>query len=295
MVIRRRKTEDIINGAAESVTEVILDSPPTADEVDIEAQYEWSLHELGNYSTLDWPHIADIRRVKASIRRYGEDESRKRPLNIMMLAEPGSGKSHLIKCLAESMDRIVSPVMFNMATLDRIEELLQPLDAARNFKVLDKLPLLFLDEFDSDADKYPLLLPLLWDGELHIGHRELKLGKIVIIIAASGTTMKKVMEAAKSMKEVPSEKSKEAKTVDLLSRINGGILEIPNLDPDRRVDKVCLTISLLRHRFGSQLESAPWALLRFVALSRFRYGVRSITHRVARDSDERRSKAIRVN
>jgi hypothetical protein len=196
----------------------------------------------------------------------------------MMLAKPGSGKSHFIKCLAENMKRFVSPVMFNMATLERTEELLQPLDAARNFKALDKLPLLFLDEFDSDPNKYPLLLPLLWDGELRIGHRELKLGRIVIVIAASGSAMNATMKRAKTMEEITGVKSKERKTIDLFSRINGGILEIPDLDPDRTVDKICLTISLLRHRFGSQLESAPWALLRFVALSRFRYGVRSITH-----------------
>ena len=74
-------------------------------------------------------------------------------------------------------------VDYNMANLQSIEDLSQPLDAIRNLKVIDKLPILFLDEFDSDKRNYSLLLPLLWDGELHIGHSNLMLGKLVIILA----------------------------------------------------------------------------------------------------------------
>ena len=62
-------------------------------------------------------------------------------------------------------------------------------------------------------------------------------------------------------------------------------MEIPGLDTvlgerDRRIDKVCLTIALLQHRFADRFETIPWALLRFVVMSKFRYGVRSIAHLV---------------
>ena len=68
-----------------------------------------------------------------------------------------------------------------------------------------------------------------------------------------------------------------------MSRVNGGELKIPGLDEvtssrDRRVDKVCITLSLLTRRFGTELRWAPWAFLRFVADTKFKYGVRSITH-----------------
>ena len=71
------------------------------------------------------------------------------------------------------------------------------------------------------------------------------------------------------------------KIVDLMSRINGGLFEIPDLDfqknnRDRRVDKICLTISLMQRRFGDKLCLVPWALLKFIGESKFRYGVRSI-------------------
>lgn len=73
------------------------------------------------------------------------------------------------------------------------------------------------------------------------------------------------------------------KLADLLSRINGGVINIPKTsDPghvsERAADKVCIAIHLLRGRFGSTLERVPLSLLRFIAAVEFRYGVRSIEH-----------------
>lgn len=200
----------------------------------------------------------------------------------MMQAEPGSGKSHLVKSLAASVTSYNAVAIdYNMASFQSIEDLLQPLDSVRNVKVQDKLPILFLDEFDSHPSRYPLLLPLMWDGELSIAHRNLKLGKLVIILAGSSGAIGTAIAAAKGMKA--SAAAEDGKLVDLVSRINGGELEIPSLDlvepeRDRRVDKVCLTISLLKLRFGPELELIPLSLLRFVATSKFRYGVRSLAH-----------------
>ena len=199
-----------------------------------------------------------------------------------MMAEPGSGKSYFINCLASHMGKEnVSAVTYNMATLTNIEDLIQPLENVRNLKVVDKLPLLFLDEFDSTVENYSLLLPLLWDGELHLGRANLKLGKIVIILAGSDSSLQRVMNDAKIMNKTKIEGPK--KLPDLLSRINGGVFRIPSLDiitknRDSRVEKICLAIALLQKRFGPELELAPWSLLNFVANLGFRYGVRSIAH-----------------
>lgn len=269
--------------ARQVITTAILEKPPTAD-VDITKAYNTSRLLLNDYVTLDWEHRTDINRIRSQIRKYAEDRTRRRPLNIIMRAEPGSGKSHMVKCLARKLDFLhATSVDFNMASLQSIEDLIQPLDAVRNLKVADRLPILFLDEFDSNPANYAMLLPLMWDGELHVGHRDLKLGKLVIILAGSGKNIEQAMKAAKSMLVAP--EAPESKLVDLLSRINGGELEIPPLDAttkdgDRRVDKVCLTASLLQNRFDDKLETIPWAFLRFVVMSKFRYGVRSIAHLV---------------
>lgn len=265
----------------EIISAILAETPPVKD-LDLSAAYERSTSLLGDYVTLDWDHRQDILRVIKTIRNYAKDRTRRRPLNIVMQAEPGSGKSHLVKCLATKLGvQLATAVGFNMASLQNIEDLEQPLNEVRNLKVIDRLPILFLDEFDSSPEKYPLLLPLLWDGELHIGHRDLKLGKLVIILAGSGKKIENTMKAAKGMQ--PVSQVEDTKLVDLLSRINGGELDIPPLDEvsknrDRRVDKACLTIALLEHRFGSNLALVPWCLLRFVVASKFRYGVRSIAH-----------------
>jgi hypothetical protein len=168
-----------------------------------------------------------------------------------------------------------------MAGMHGVDDLIQPLDSVRNLKVLDKTPILFLDEFDSDPSKYALLLPLMWDGEIHAGHRDLKTGKVVIILAASGKSIDEAMKNARNMQNTAAVEG--PKLVDLLSRINGGEFSIPELDSviegrDRRTDKVCIAISFLKQRYGDKLQTIPWCLLHFIAHTKFRYGVRSITH-----------------
>ncbi len=268
--------------ARAKIADVVFSGAELEKDLDISNAYRRSTNLLGDYVTLDWQHRNDIVRIISIIREYAEDRTRNRPLNIVMQAEPGSGKSHFVRCLARKLVNYhTSSVDFNMASLQSIDDLLQPLDEIRNLKVMDRLPILFLDEFDSDPRRYSLLLPLLWDGELHIGHRDLKLGKLVIILAGSGKTLGEAIRKARGMQKT--DMPDDTKIVDLLSRINGGELEIPPMDlqegeRDRRVDKVCLTISLIQNRFGQSIDFVAWALLRFVAMSRFRYGVRSIAH-----------------
>jgi hypothetical protein len=204
-----------------------------------------------------------------------------------MLAAPGAGKSHFIKRLAAAMkDNRVEAVTFNMATMQSPDDMAQPIDELRNLKVNDNFPLLFLDEFDSDPARYAALLPLLWDGELQIGHRDLKLGKAVIVLAGSNPDLPKAMDQSAQMRLETASADvaiAKGKLIDLLSRISGGVITIPDLDlrtedRDRRVDKVCVAVALIKARFGPQLTTLPRSLLRFIAETRFRYGVRSIAH-----------------
>jgi len=244
---------------------------------------------LPAYATLDQPHRAEIQRLIDLISSYLRDTTRKRPFNTLMLAAPGAGKSHFIKQLAAKMkDDRVQAVTFNMATMRSPDDMAQPIDELRNLKVNDRFPLLFLDEFDSDPSHYAALLPLLWDGELQIGHRDLKLGKAVVVLAGSNPDLPKAMAQSALMRldaDAGSETLPTGKLVDLLSRINGGVIEIPDLDlhtadRDRRVDKVCVAIGLIQRRFGDKLSTIPRSLLRFIAHTKFRYGVRSIAHLV---------------
>lgn len=269
---------------------VIQDSIIKAIE-DPDARFALAVAEsetlLKGYATLDDPHRLEIQKLIKCITDYLRDTTRKRPFNALMLAAPGAGKSHFIKQLANTMrDDRVQAVTFNMATMQSADDMAQPIDELRNLKVNDRFPLLFLDEFDSDPTRYAALLPLLWDGELQVGHRDLKLGKAVIVLAGSNPDLPKAMDESGKMRLETEEGivgAQSGKLIDLLSRINGGVINIPDLDlrtehRDRRVDKVCIAVSLMKARFGEDLSEVPRSLLRFIAETKFRYGVRSIAH-----------------
>jgi hypothetical protein len=129
-----------------------------------------------------------------------------------------------------------------------------------------------------------MLLPLLWSGEINVGSHDLKLGKIIIVLAGSDPRLPESMKIAKSMDPNLGPNSFHLpKVVDLLSRINGGMVSIPafydrSQNLDRRADKICAAAHLLRQRFGSELRTVPYGLLRFIYDTEFRYGVRSINH-----------------
>src|SRR5207245_11267812 len=118
----------------------------------------------------------------------------------------------------------VSAITFNMTSLASNEDLIPALDAARNLKVEDRIPLLFLDEFDSMPGNIPLLLPLLWDGELTLGQRDLTLGRVIVVLAGSDPALPITMDHAKAMRHnvaldhAAANQATNPKIIDLLSR-----------------------------------------------------------------------------
>lgn len=237
---------------------------------------------IPGYATLDRNHAQQLRGIIEKINRYSADQSQTHPLNFLMIASPGAGKSHMIECIASSMHATGNAITFNMATMGQNEDLIHAIDEARNIKIRDRLPIIFFDEFDTDRSKLPLLLPLLWDGRINIGSRDLRIGRSVFFLAGSGAELPEAIKQARSLKPLESQPEDFApKLLDLLSRINGDIVSIPKFRDreqfiDRRPDKVCIAVHLLRRRFGKSLNSVALGLLRFIALVDFRYDVRSI-------------------
>ena len=279
----RKAAKDIIEGL--TLSETLPKDLSKIDNIRFLLSVKMSTSTLKGYATLDNDHIKQINSLISAIEKYIEDSSQQRPLNFMMLASPGAGKSHFIKCVASQLNRKnIRAITFNMAGMQTNEDLIAPLDAARNIKVEDRLPLLFLDEFDSLPGNFALLLPLLWDGGLSLGQRDLKLGKVIIVMAGSDPSLPSTMDIARSMRTDSSASTgHNPKLVDLFSRINGGVVRIPSFYDtahgiDRRTDKVCIAIELLKQRFGRKLKEVPLALLRFIARVDFRYDVRSIAH-----------------
>jgi hypothetical protein len=274
--------------AARETIELLVRKEPLpnlspADQYALALSWTASTTTLPRYATLDEVHVRELNAMVSKITDYYADGSRKRPLNFLMMAPPGSGKSHLIDCVSQALaEQRVAAHAFNMATMSAPEDLATPLDEARNLKVADKRPLLFLDEFDASPTNYGLLLPLLWDGKLGLRQRTITLGKAVVVMAGSNQLLPVALDEAQRMRGGgTSLEGPNAKLVDLISRINGAVVRIPPLDQGngssgRPFDKVAIAVELLKIRFP-KIRRIPLALLAFVGRSRFRYDVRSIT------------------
>lgn len=278
------KLKSALNQRTKDIEKKIIEANNPKEELDIIDSYTMSKELLGDYVTLDFEHSIHIMELIKKIENYYKDLTIKRPLNFIMIADSGFGKSHFIKSVANKMKKFnIVPITFNMANMEEMYDFQHPLEEIRNYKISDNLPLLFIDEFDSHDDNYAVLLPLMWDGELYISNQTLKLGKLVIILAGSNKRIKSLLSGIKSGNKKIKIKTSERKIIDLFSRINGGSFNIPSLDykrgtRNRKVDKICIAISLLKRKYGEELELIPWSILKFIADTKFEYGVRSINY-----------------
>lgn len=251
--------------------------------IDISGTIIDSKRLLGDYATVDPYHVLNIVHLIRRINTYLDRPSPKHPLNFLLIAPPGIGKSHFVKAIARKIKKYkVSAITYNMTALGSYTDLLTPIENVRNVKIDDEYPILFLDEFDSSTKNFPLLLPLLWDGEMQLGHQHLKVGKVIIFLAGSNPTIRERIEQSKSI-GYREEGEEDDKLPDLLSRINGGIIEIPSLDlqeknRDRRADIIIISSILLQKRFSEDLMSVPYGLLRFIGTLKYHYGIRSIEY-----------------
>lgn len=239
---------------------------------------------IPGYASLDFSHLQAVQAAVASVADYVTDTSLKRPRNFLLNAAPGAGKSHLVACIANAVGpKRVGVVSFNMATMQSKDDLISALDAARNMVVDQKIPLIFLDEFDSNPKRnYALLLPLLWDGKLELGAHTLKIGKSIFFLAGSSSEMPGLLEKAGECRPADGP-ADNGKIVDLMSRINGTVIRIPQFStasntglPNSVADKVAIASILLRSRFRNCVR-VQRSLLRFFARVGFRYSARSLT------------------
>jgi hypothetical protein len=263
---------------------VDVDACP-AETIDVSEAFEAATYDLAGYATLDPNHHDEIVFLRERILQYAEDETRRRPLCFLLYSQPGLGKSYLFKCLAkQARGRKLGAVSYNMATYEGHDDLISLAEDARNMKADDRLPLILLDEFDVLAtahSSFAMLLPILWNGELRLSRGNVRLGRSVIVLAGSS----ELVASMAGETETATEKVLD-KYVDLMSRINGGIVtltpfdKLPGGDPIRPVDKVVVVLSLLQQRFGDDVRRVPWPFLKLVASIGFRFGARSMAHLV---------------
>lgn len=237
--------------------------------IDVSDALRISALALPGFSTLDEDLIAEIQSKVRRIVAYISDTASHRPLTFVLTAEPGSGKSYFVKCLAK--DCGVPMVTANVASLESMSELGFWIDEIRDHKTQDKTPVLLVDEADSKPQDIPAFLPLLWDGLFSWQGRSLKIGKCVIVLVASNERLRRYIEDGNEDAQL---KTEFPKIEDLLSRINGGVMKMSPID-ERRLDKLCIALTQIRLRFPS-VKGVQLPFLKLLVNTRFMHSVRSM-------------------
>jgi len=240
-------------------------------DFDLASILEKSESVLPGFATLDISLATAVIKASADLQSYQHDETRRRPHNLLMLAQPGSGKSNLVDCLAKSLK--IPRVVGNLSALDSSSVMSYVVNEARNFKAQDIVPLLFLDEVDSPPLHYAALLPLLWDGEWFSSGQVLKLGRCIIVCAANKVNLEPFLDSEPNahLKTVDS-----SKLPDFLSRFDAGILELKSInDEGRDLDKFCVAATLIKRRFP-HADYVSLGILQFFSQVRVEHEIRSL-------------------
>lgn len=125
-----------------------------------------------------------------------------RPLSILLLGPPGTGKTTFVDTIGkylddvfkpdEEADPIFRPHKGNIAEFEHLEALGQILIGLRNRKIDANFPpILFLDEADADPKTFLRLLTVLWDGKFFWGEHRRDLGAMIIFLAVSSMRCKR--------------------------------------------------------------------------------------------------------
>jgi hypothetical protein len=201
---------------------------------------EDATHEIvpvfGRYVTRSKEFAQELIRVRAMIQDYASRTRVARPMNILLAAEPGNGKSFLIKELAKSISTPADVVFeeFYVAAFRSIDDLLGVFQRIQSANLHGKLPFVLLDEVDAKVDGRHLLANLLapmWDGIFHTGKDSFALGKAVLCFAASSMVPAPTVENV--LEESSSNTTQQVKYADFARRWQGKVVEKINRTRDQ--------------------------------------------------------------
>jgi hypothetical protein len=91
---------------------------------------------------------------------------------LLLAANPGSGKSFLVKELSKQTTNETEFLEYHIASLRKVDDLFSIFQRVQSLNLEDNLPFVLLDEVDGRVAGdyiFPKLLALLWDGVFHIG------------------------------------------------------------------------------------------------------------------------------
>jgi hypothetical protein len=186
------------------------------------------LMSFGKIVSFDRHEIESFRNIKKLMVDYANNKKSSKPLNIAVFGTPGSGKSFAVKEMSRSFLEKFRPCVmeFNLSQFKDANELSGAFNAIRDTVLMGNLPIVFWDEFDSEALQWlkSLLAPM-QDGHFQDGKDTHPIGKSIFIFAG-GTSSSFERFDPRNHDDSSTDKAKidnfvKVKGPDFVSRIHG--------------------------------------------------------------------------
>jgi hypothetical protein len=164
-----------------------------------------------------------------------------RPFVAAILGPPGSGKSTLANALAKESD--CEYIEANVAQWASIDDLFTMLEKIRTVALRRKVPLVLIDEVDTNHSTDPIygkLLAPLWDRHYFFRGEQRRIGPAIFLLAGSSNIWQREELLMKA--EFP-------KLPDLVSRFSAKPITLFDLERERRGDIAYMVVRKLRERF----------------------------------------------
>jgi len=250
------------------------------------------IERIGDWSSVDRGEIESMRSVRnilsEYVTQYAHGMRLGKPLSIAVFGPPGAGKSFAIKQMAKALfpDELTH-IEFNLSQFETVHELGQAFHEVRDLALEQRLPLVFLDEFDTPLEGRELgwlryFLAPMQDGQFKEGGIYHPIGPAIFVFA--GGTCSSIEEFKQTRDEAF---EKDAKKKDFISRLRGYINILgpnPLAGGDDRVfplRRALLLRALLGAKAGQLFEDDllridPGVLRAFLTTGEFLHGARSM-------------------
>src|SRR5579872_2508996 len=250
----------------------------------------------GKYLTVDSEEIEGINLVRKKIEEYRVNKAQRTPLSFAVFGPPGSGKSfavdELSKELLKDKQKIIEHLIlkFNLTQIQNVELLHEKFHRIRTAGILDEIPIVFWDEFDTEELRWlKYFLAPMSDGEFESSTGRYPLGKAIFVFAGGTSDTFGSFDRSR-LKTKEAERFRNSKGPDFVSRLHGSI-DIKGPNPvgsaDRDLAHLVRRAVLLRsslERFQSRVIDpatqeamvSPGVLKAFLRVKRFEHGARSL-------------------